>query len=70
VLRHGQVKEASDATTFFSGPKDPYSRALLDAMATTPLGPEPRPANGDGPQSPAELWLPLLPGNQERNTEP
>jgi hypothetical protein len=64
------VKEASGATTFFSGPKDPYSRALLDAMASTPLRQEPQRANGDGPQSPAELWLPLLPGNRERNTEP
>jgi len=37
VLRHGQVRESADARTFFSGPKDPYSRSLLDAMASAPL---------------------------------
>jgi ABC-type dipeptide/oligopeptide/nickel transport system ATPase subunit len=61
VLRHGQVKEASDATTFFSGPRDPYSRALLDAMASAPLSQGPPRANGHGPPPPQ------LPGNQERD---
>ncbi len=49
VLRHGQVREAADAERFFSGPKDPYSRALLEAMASAPLdGRLQRGDNGNG----------------------
>jgi peptide/nickel transport system ATP-binding protein len=38
VLRHGKVREDSPAGAFFSTPKDPYSRALLEAMSSVPLG--------------------------------
>ena len=37
VLRHGTVREEAAAESFFSGPQDPYSRALLDAMSSAPL---------------------------------
>ena len=33
VLRRGRVEEAADAATFFSGPSQAYSRALLEATA-------------------------------------
>jgi ABC-type dipeptide/oligopeptide/nickel transport system ATPase subunit len=77
VLRHGQVKEAADAFTFFSGPRDPYSRSLLEAMASAPLDQRSERANGHGPPQPA-LASPALPAanqdpalpasNQERNS--
>ncbi len=37
VLRQGTVREEAAAESFFSGPQDPYSRALLDAMSSGPL---------------------------------
>jgi ABC-type dipeptide/oligopeptide/nickel transport system ATPase subunit len=34
VLRRGRVEESTDAKTFFSGPRNAYSRALLEATAS------------------------------------
>ncbi len=53
VLRHGRVKESADAPTFFAGPRDPYSRALLEAMASAPLDERAPRQNGHGGQPPA-----------------
>jgi peptide/nickel transport system ATP-binding protein len=69
VLRHGQVKEAADAPTFFSGPRDPYSRALLEAMASAPLDERPGHQNGRGPQQPALTSPQSQSKNQERKSE-
>ena len=53
VLRHGRVTESADAPTFFAGPRDPYSRALLEAMASAPLDGRPPRQNDHGRQPPA-----------------
>ncbi|HUB69780.1 MAG TPA: dipeptide/oligopeptide/nickel ABC transporter ATP-binding protein [Acidimicrobiales bacterium] len=37
VLKDGRVRESAEAAAFFAGPRDDYSRALLDSMAGAPL---------------------------------
>jgi ABC-type glutathione transport system ATPase component len=37
VLRHGRMVEAGPADRFFAGPREPYSRSLLDAVAQQAL---------------------------------
>lgn len=51
VMRDGRLVEVADSTSFFAHPRDPYSRALLEAVPRLPARTRSAPTDAPSPRS-------------------